>query len=68
MRKYNTPLMRFLKQTFCRHQWDTNLVFSGGRNTHREIKSCHKCDKSVTVFSGTRQEWYDYHGFGEAKN
>jgi len=59
---------RLVKSFLCRHDWDTNLVFCGSRNTHREIKSCHKCKKSITLFSGNRQEWYDYNGLGEAKN
>lgn len=58
---------RLVIRTLCRHDWDVNLIFSGGRNTHREIKSCHKCGKSITLFSGNRQEWYDYNGFGKAK-
>ncbi len=59
---------RLVISILCRHQWETQLVFSGGKNSHHEIKSCCKCGKSIKLFSGTRQEWYDYNGFGEAKN
>ncbi len=68
MSKRKITFKRLVISILCRHDWDINLIFSGGRNSHREIKSCQKCGKSTTLFSGTRQEWYDYNGFGEAKN
>ena len=68
MSETKVKIMQLFKSILCRHDWDINLIFSGGRNSHREIKSCQKCGKSITLFCGTRQEWYDYNGFGEAKN
>ena len=53
---------RAIKQLLCRHKQESLLIFSGGRNTHHDIKSCIKCGKSKTVFSGTQQEWRVYHG------
>lgn len=54
---------RFLKQLVCRHWWQSHLILSGGKYTHHDTRQCIKCGKSETVFSGTRAEWYEHHGW-----
>ena len=56
-----------IKQLFCNHSWKTRLILSCGRNTHNDIKTCRKCGKRLTSFSGNRQEWYAHHGLEQGE-
>lgn len=66
--KPKNKVMVLVREFFCRHQWEVNLVFGRGRNTHHDIRRCNKCGKSETIFSGTREEWYEYNQFGKPRN
>jgi len=55
-------MKRWLKQLFCRHWYQHHLVLCSAPNTHHDVKTCIKCGKSSTLFSGTRQAWYKRHG------
>lgn len=57
-------LSQRLKQTLCRHKITSNLIFSFPPNTHHIVTNCYKCGKSETVFSGSREEWYEYEKLG----
>jgi len=52
----------WLKQLRCKHSYYSNLIFCASPNTHKDIITCNKCDKTKTLFNGTRTEWYNYRG------
>jgi hypothetical protein len=52
------------------HKWErSQLIFDVGKISHHMVKSCRNCDKSKTIFSGSREEWLACNNFyGSKKN
>ena len=57
----------FLRRLFCSHLWSETLVFGGNPNTHKDIKYCIKCGKTIIVFQGTGKQWREHHNYKETK-
>jgi hypothetical protein len=48
-----------LNHICCRHLWKRELILSMGLYTHHDIKTCIKCGKSITLFSGSRETYFN---------
>ena len=51
-------LLRLVREMVCHHRWEERLILGFPPNTHRDVRTCSRCEKSEETFRGTREQWY----------
>jgi len=54
---------RMVVRLLCRHDWREHTVLGVGDHEFSDLRSCTKCTASKLLFSGTRKQWRQHHGY-----